>query len=374
MVCHGALYAIGGANDESTLSTIERINIEDLVSSSVASHRDNQQWKTLDCRLSCDRKGCAAVVVHDRFIIVAGGVGEDDDFLSSIETIDTCSKSQCFVISGPHMNVARSAFGMAVIGSTIYAVGGRRQYEPAPVVGSVVLDEDEWDWLDDYEPYVSSVEYLDVDDWLKEGPPSATSVSTSTMSWQIHKALSLRTPRCDHGMVRVGSCLVVVGGHKIGDSCHSVEALDTQRNVVWELPEIQGAVGGVYNVVAISSGIILINGWYSTHQDSGERLSLVDMNSMCFAQLMALGKASMLTRGGAGFNGRTQQFEKLQNENRELTLEVASLNDEKHKLEQELERAHAHNRELDARLEEAWTSSRLLNLLLGEERGDHESL
>ena len=92
VVCHGALYAIGGANDESTLSTIERINIEDLVSSSVASDRDNQQWKTLDCRLSCDRKGCAAVVVHDRFIIVAGGVGEDDDFLSSIDIIDTCSK------------------------------------------------------------------------------------------------------------------------------------------------------------------------------------------------------------------------------------------------------------------------------------------
>ena len=238
------------------------------------------------------------------------------------------------------MNVARSAFGMAVIGSTIYAVGGRRQYQPLPVVGSVVLDEYEWDWLDDYEPYVSSVEYLDVDDWLKEGPPSATSVSTSTMSWQIHKALSLRTPRCDHGMVRVGSCLVVVGGHKIGDSCHSVEALDTQRNVVWELREIQGAVGGVYNVVAISTGIILISVWYTEYlsdQDSGERLSLVDMNSMCFAQLIALGKASMLTRGGAGFNGRTQQFEKLQNENRELTREVASLNDEKHKLEQELD-------------------------------------
>ena len=276
VVCNGALYAIGGEYDEtqdSSLSTIERIYITDLVYSSFASNTNNYQWTTLECRLSDNRGGCAAAVVQDRFIVVAGG--EYRDVLSSVDIIDTCSQSQCSVISGPPMNVARTCFGMAVVGSRIYVVGGRGVYDDRA--------ED-----DPYYKNLGSVEYLDCDDWLTEGPPISTSMSPSTKSWNIHNDLVLGTPRYNHGMVRVGSCLVVVGGGNSESAFHfskepllSAEVLDTQRNFVWELPEMKQGKQDT-SVVAVSTGIVTIG---------VEALSLVDKHSLCFLRLMALGKS-----------------------------------------------------------------------------------
>ena len=157
------------------------------------------------------------------------------------------------------------------------------------------LDEDSTDDLlckkcdGEDDPYeIKSVEYLDADNWLQEG--------TSTKSWQIEENLVLGSPRYNHGMVAVGSCLVVVGGSTFEDPNSSVEVLDTERNIVWKLPELQGYVFGAYNVVAVSTGIISIQVWYDEDeddpdpisQDSGETLSLVDSNSFCFTRLMAL--------------------------------------------------------------------------------------
>ena len=232
--------------NRSKLSTIERIQITRLVDSSVTSNQGKYQWKTLDCRLSCERHGCAAAVVHDRFIVVAGGEKEHNRCnLSSVDIIDTTTKSKCFVISGPKMNVARSYFKMDVISSRIYAVGGW-----------VYDSYDEEDGP--YDMAVGSIEFLDVDDWLKKGHQSATSMSTSTKSWQMDNNLVLRSRRFEHGMVRVGSCLVVVGGSTFDDTLYSVEVLDTQRNIVWDLPELRGYVFGAYNVVAISTGMVRV--------------------------------------------------------------------------------------------------------------------
>ena len=228
VVCHGAVYAIGGERNRRMLSTIERILIEDLVSSSFASNQDHYQWSTLKCRLSVERKGCAAAVVHDRFIVVAGGEFEYEKMLSTVDIIDTCSSSTCIVVSGPQMNVPRTCFGMAVIGSRIYAVGG----------GLCAVGDGEDGEDDPYE--IKSVEYLDADNWLQEG--------TSTKSWQIEENLVLGSPRYNHGMVAVGSCLVVVGGSTFEDPNSSVEVLDTERNIVWKLPELQGYVFGAYNI------------------------------------------------------------------------------------------------------------------------------
>ena len=271
VVCNGSLYAIGGSKEWSALPTIERIGITELVYSSFASNQKNQQWTTLECCLSWDRKGCAAAVVHDRFIVVAGGEGEDYGFLSSVEIIDTSSKSQRFVIAGPHMNLARSSFGMAVIGSRIYVVGGS---------GLDYLDDEDDTKFD-------SVEYLEFDDWLTEKQKDTKSMSPLTNSWTIHKDLVLGTPRSQHVVVRVGCCLVVEGGmHNQGYDHRSGEVLDTLRNRVWQLPNMNKTIQGS-NVVAISSGIVTIG------EDliPGQTLSLADKNSLCFAGLMALGKA-----------------------------------------------------------------------------------
>ena len=221
VVCNGALYAIGGENNEPGLATIERIDITDLFISSFASNQNNHEWTTLECRLSSPRCVCAAVVVHDRFIVVAGG--ECGGYLlSSVDIIDTSSQSQCFVISGPPMNVARSAFGMAVVGSRIDVVGGFGQNDERDEndIGSFFTD-------------LKSVEYLEFDDWLKEKQKDTKSVSPSANSWTIHKDLVLGSPRRAHVVVRMGSCLVVVGGthNKILYS-HAGEVLDTQRNIM----------------------------------------------------------------------------------------------------------------------------------------------
>ena len=274
VVCNGALYAMGGGNEESSLSTIERIGIADLVSSSFMAstqNNNNPQWTTLKCRLSNKTIGCAAAVVKDRFIVVAGG--EYEDVLSSVDIIDTTSQSECCVLSGPPMNVGRTFFGMAVIGSRIYAVGGRDEHDGC------------------YQ-YLSSVEYLDFDDWLKEGPKGTTSMvpfTISTKSWTIHKDIVLGSPRYEHAVVRVGSCLVEVGGPQSEtNDLRAGEVLDTQRNMVWQLPKMEMEKEGC-DVVALSTGIVTMEGCFV--DSGGETLSLMDKNSLCFAGLMALGKA-----------------------------------------------------------------------------------
>ena len=259
MVCNGAIYAIGGESVlnvyyHPVLDTVEKIRVEDLLSES-CSGSDTKRWTTLDCRLSKKRVWCAAAVVHDRFIVVAGGGGNNS--VASVDILDTLSsQTPCVVKPGPPLNVGRRKFGMAAIGQRVYAVGGE--------VGEKVHS------------CKSTVECLELDDWLK---------SEST-SWTICKGLSLRNRRYKHGVVKVGSCLVVLGGgrHHFG----SVEVLDTQRNIVWELPEFRFRRSD-FSALVLLTGIVVIGDDFSS--DRGEALSLFDKHSACFARLMALSKA-----------------------------------------------------------------------------------
>ena len=111
VVCNGVVYVIGGANS-SELDTIERIPVKDLLNSSSPSNTSNKGWTTLDCRLSTRRYGCAAAVVRDRFIVVAGGYN-GSDVVSSVDIINTACGTPCSVIPGPPLIQARRCFGMA---------------------------------------------------------------------------------------------------------------------------------------------------------------------------------------------------------------------------------------------------------------------
>ena len=277
VTCRGYLYAIGGHYD-----TIERIAIQDLLgtSSKNISPTSNKRrgWTTLECRMSSPRNGCSAVVVKERLIVVAGGhFGKDTH--SSIDILDTAastnSASDVVVRAGPPMNVSRSHFGMGVIGPRLYAVGGAGNGE-------------EW----------SSVEYLDLDDWVTgQGPQRSIVISPSnkesscwTNTWRIHPQLALDTPRSSFGMARVGSCLVVVGGYD-GYGVRSGEVLDTQQQdkEVWQLPEMsRGRDGGTFLVAHSTMGIVAIGG--ADDDGTCERLPLVDQKSACFARCMALGR------------------------------------------------------------------------------------
>ena len=276
VICRGYVYAIGGHYD-----TIERIEIQDLLgnSSQSSSPTSNKRhgWTTLECRLSKKRYGCSTVVVKERFIVVAGGF--EMSTLASIEILDTAASTNSaigvVVRAGPPMNVSRAHFGMAVIGSRLYAVGGF-----------------------DNEKTVSSVEYLELDDCVVEGPgggpqrsilisPSNKVSSIWTNSWRIHEQLALNTPRSCFGMVRVGSCLVVVGGRdQEGNGFFSGQVLDTQNNYSWQLPELRWKRDGCTLVAHSTTGIVVIGG---SDCRTCERLPLVDQKSACFARL-ALGR------------------------------------------------------------------------------------
>ena len=275
VVCNGAVYVIGGFNGHTVLDTIERIHVGDLLhysSSCSSSSISTKGWKMLKCRLTSKRKGCAAVAVSDRFIVVAGGRISGDRHLSSVEILDTASGNPYSVVSGPSLNVGRSDFVMAVVGPRIYAVGG---------------------WRNLFARCLDSVEYLEFDDWLD---PATSTVALSTKSWTVHKKLVLSKPRIVvspgqvvFSAVQLGSCLVVAGGcDDNGKTVYALEVLDTVRNMVWELPDLTEKWGGC-GLLSLSNTLAVITR-SSGEEFSCKTLSLVDKKSWLFARLLEIGE------------------------------------------------------------------------------------
>ena len=101
--CNGKVYAIGGQND-----TIECIDMASLLADRNSS---NCHWRTLSCRLSMVCCGCAAVVVHDWYIVIMGGINGNKFFsLSTVEVLDTL-QNKIVPLWGLTMNSPRSYFG-----------------------------------------------------------------------------------------------------------------------------------------------------------------------------------------------------------------------------------------------------------------------
>ena len=113
---------MGGYNGSAPLDSIERIDSRDLLQVSPASSSTrNHQWTTLTCRVSTERDGCSAVAVHNRYIVVMGGI-HNGSYLSTVDIIDTVVH---IVMAGPSMNVPRARFTSAIVGHRIFVVGGR---------------------------------------------------------------------------------------------------------------------------------------------------------------------------------------------------------------------------------------------------------
>ena len=82
VVCCDKVYAIGGYGDyhynsDTTLDTMESIQVSSLLEmteTSMMTRRNNNQWTRLQCRLPSPRHSFAAVVVHNRYIVILGGV------------------------------------------------------------------------------------------------------------------------------------------------------------------------------------------------------------------------------------------------------------------------------------------------------------
>ena len=238
--CNGKVYAIGGWNGGHVLDTIESIDVASLLANTESS---NRHWNTLSCRLSTSKHGCAAVVVHDRYIVIMGG-DNGSKFLSTVEVLDTLQK-KIVPLSGLTMNSPRCYFGAAVVGNSIYAVGGINN---------------NWNKLDSVEVLTFNVDVDSIGD--------ASTVFGKSSSWTMSKDLVLSKGRNGHAVEKIGNCVVVAGGCGI----NYVEVLDPYRHVVWHLPNMTVA-RSFCSIAVLSKNIVVLGG--GDHA-SLETLALVD--------------------------------------------------------------------------------------------------
>ena len=125
-VCCDKVYAIGGDNNYNgctILDTIESIQVSPLLEMTETSmtRQNTSQWTRLQCHLSSPQRQCAAVVVHNHYIVIMGGLHN----LSSVDIINTApphnnnnnsnSNGETTIVAGPSMNVTQSSFGAAVM-------------------------------------------------------------------------------------------------------------------------------------------------------------------------------------------------------------------------------------------------------------------
>ena len=261
VVCGDKVYAIGGRASGGVLDTMESIQVSSLLETMETSttRQDNSQWTRLQCRLSSPRPACAAVVVQNRYIVILGG-SSDRQGLSSVDILDTAphhnnnNNGEPTIVAGPSMNSSRSYFGAAVMDNRIYVVGGFVNEMPSTSVESLLFQQ----------------EPLDKD---HTNSNSNARCLFSNSSWRVEPHLTLSTPRFDHAVAKVGSCLVVAGGSINGETwTYSVEVLDIQRSIVWNLPNL--TIGRPFgcSMLPLSDCLLVLGG--SSLEDSVESLAL----------------------------------------------------------------------------------------------------
>ena len=252
LVCRDKVYAIGGLGDNNddytTLDTIESIQVSSLLETmetSMTTRQNNNQWTRLQCRLSSPRLRCAAVVVHNRYIVILGGSNAIlGQHLSSVDILDTApphnnsssSNGEPTIVAGPSMNSTRCAFGAAVMDNRIFVVAGYVNDRPSTSVESLLFQQPPQD---------------------KDHTNSNSNVTCTfpNSSWKMKPYLSLSSPRVFHAVAKMGSCLVVAGGWT-----NSVEVLDVQRGVVWSLPNLNIQRPYGCSMVALSDCLLVLGG------------------------------------------------------------------------------------------------------------------
>ena len=293
VVCHDKVYAIGGCgiNDYDnyrvwdTMESIQVSSLLETMKTSTMTRKNNSQWTRLQCCLSSPRKEFAAVVVHNRYIVILGGHTGMGQVLSSVDIMDTApphnNSGEPMIVAGPSMNSTRSTFGAAVVDNRIFVVAG---------------------WVD--EIHSTSVEsllfQLQPQDKDKDCTNSNSNVSCTfpNSSWGMEPHLSLSRPRAAHTVSKVGLCLVLAGGYceNHGSWTNSVEVLDVQRGVVWSLPNLTIPRPSGCSMVTLSDRLLVLGG--NRSMDSVESLALTvsRKHERCFKFLKFLIEIEFLGR------------------------------------------------------------------------------
>ena len=296
VVCRDKVYAIGGFggnnyNNYTTLDTMESIQVSSLMETTetlTMTRQNNNQWTRLQCCLSSPRRECAAVVVHNRYIVILGGCNRMHQDLSSVDIMDTApphnnnnnSNGEPTIVAGPSMNLARYAFGAAVVDNRIFVVGG----------------------------YVNVRRLISVESLLFQRQPqdkdhsngnSNMSCTFANSSWRMEPHLNLSSPRGSHAVAKVGSCLVVAGGccDNHGSSTYtSVQVLDVQRAIVWSLPNMTSWRPYSCSMVTLSDCVLVLGGGRSMDCVESLALSVYQKHERCFKFLKFLIQIEFLGR------------------------------------------------------------------------------
>ena len=285
VVCGDKVYAIGGYggdnydNNYTVLDTIESIQVSSLLEAMetlTMTRQNNNQWTRLQCHLSSPRRECAAVVVHNRYIVILGG--RERQPLSSVDIMDTApphdnnnNNGEPTIVAGPSMNSTRYAYGAAVVDNCIFVVGGWVNSEPSTSVESLLFLQQTQD---------------------KDHTNSNSNMSCTfpNSSWRMEPHLSLSNPQAFHAVAKVGSCLVVAGGYcnNHGARTSSVEVLDVQRGVVWSLPNLNIPRRFGCSMVTLSDCLLVLGGKDSEDCVESLPLTVYQKHERCFKFLKFL--------------------------------------------------------------------------------------
>ena len=297
VVCRDKVYAIGGYGGDNnynyaTLDTIESIQVSSLLETtetSMTTRQNNKQWTRLQCRLSSPRSLCAAVVVHNRYIVILGGHPGMGQVLSSVDIMDTApphnnnnnSNGEPMIVAGPSMNSTRSYFGAAVMDNRIFVVGGYVNSEQSTSVESLLLQRQPQGMDKDHTNSNSNVSW-----------------TFPNSSWRMEPHLSLSSCRSSHAVAKVGSCLVVAGGYSEnhGSWTNSVEVLDVQRGVVWNLPCLTILRPYGCSMVTLSDCLLVLGGDNSEDCVESLALTVYQKHERCFKFLKFLIEIDFLGR------------------------------------------------------------------------------
>ena len=246
-------------------------------------NKNNNQWTRLQCRLSSPRRECAAVVVHNRYIVILGGFNAMYQALSSVDIIDTApphnnnnnNNGEPTIVAGPSMNSARYAFGAAVVDNRIFVVAGSvDDVMQLPSVESLLFQQQPQDKDKDHTNSNSNMSCI-----------------FPNSSWRMELHLSLSSPRDSHAVSKVGSCLVVAGGYcnNHGSWTYtSVEVLDVQRAVVWSLPDLTIQRPNGCSMVTLSDSLLVLGGNHSMDSVESLALTVYQKHERCFKFLKFL--------------------------------------------------------------------------------------
>ena len=298
VVCHDKVYAIGGRDDSNNtvLDTMEYIHVSSLLETMETvttmttttrqqNNNNNSQWTRLQCRLLSPQEECAAVVVHDRYVVILGGYSGIEG-LSSMDIMDTAphnnnnnNNGEPTIVAGPSMNCSRYTFGAAVMDNRIFVVGGYvNGGGQSTLVESFLFRKQQQQDKDNTRSTIN-----------------ASCTFPNSSSWRVEQDLHLSTNGVGHAVAKMGSCLivvVVVGG----GGFPSVQVLDVPHGIVWNLPNlIVGRFRGC-SMVTLSNCLVVLGGNRLVDSVESLALSVNRKHERCFKFLKFLMEIDFLGR------------------------------------------------------------------------------